>query len=197
MVKGKLLELQNEILHDMRMGYRDGPLSNRNAEFILRLIDVLLEDGKSKNECLKVSAGTSMEIVEGLKRYPGRRYMWSPKEIDAIQKSIIHWRDNVSRLKLADGLELEIIRSVGFAMWQVKMPGEVIRVVAIFGASACALCGVYCSKTFICDKCPLCRIGNKCTDTPSAYRNCSEARGNEEIIKAAENMLRVLEGLLE
>lgn len=157
-------------------------------DILRKIITALLEDNKPKTATEATIMKEAEEEIEKLTR-------WTPEELQAIKESIIHWRDNVSRLKLADELGIEIIHSPLFAVWLTKVPlGGIPKRIALFTSKECALCGLFFPG---CNNCPLSRVGNKCADASSAYRKCGKAQGNQEIISSAENMARVLESLLE
>lgn len=151
---------------------------------LLEIIDALLQDEKSES------------VTEQLRReYPVRktRYDWTSEELQAIKESIIHWRDNVSRLKLADDWRIEIVKHTLLEWWTDANSDKVI---AYFNAGHCQLCMAY-RHIDDCSNCPLFRSGDWCKPENSAWRKCANAKGNKEIISAAENMVKVLEGLLE
>lgn len=211
MNREKLKELEVEIVQ-MRYGISPtlkflelNPL--KNAEFILKLIDILLEDDKPKTatevvmkeeyqkEIERFEDDRPKSITEELRgKIPVRetRHDWTPEEVKAIRESIIHWRDNVSRLKLADELGIEFAKFV-LEHW---IDVNTKKTIAYFNAGHCSLCITY-RRGDDCSDCPLFRSGNWCKPENSAWGKCVSARGNEEIISSTENMVSVLESLLE
>lgn len=185
MDREKLEELKGKL---EKLGHYDLPHlgAYNNRHYILGIINALLQDDKPE-----ITAEVVMGKEGGLKVLSVGR--WTPEEIKAIKESIIHWRDNVSRLKLANELGFSSI-SPGWDAWTTENTKIII---ASFGSGVCALC-LLCNDGYSnCPKCPLSRSGSYCRAEGSAWRKCKHAKGNKEIIEAAENMVRALEGLLE
>lgn len=198
MDREKLKELEVEIVQ-MRYGIKPtlkflelAPL--KNAEFILKLIDILLEDDKPETTPnLVIPEERRLKRIEELTRKVAKnKYDWTPEEIKAIKESIIHWRDNVSRLKLADELGIEFAKFV-LEHW---IDVNTKKTIASFNAGHCPLCIKY-RRGCDCSDCPLFRSIDGCKPESSAWGRCQSAKGNKEIIEAAENMVSVLESLLE
>lgn len=169
----------------------------KNRVYILNLIDALLEDDKPKTATeVVMKEEVEKELREVSKQkinFTIIKYNWTPEELKAIKESIIHWRDNVSRLKLADKLGIEIVRGT---IWEQWIDISTTKVIAYFNAGHCRLCMVY-RHSDDCSNCPLFRSDNWCKPENSAWRKCVSAQGNKEIISSTENMVSVLESLLE
>jgi len=167
--------------------------------FLKETIDALLEDDKPTMGIVKIEEVEEREECKLIAiRFPAKKikHDWTPEEVKAIKESIIHWRDNVSRLKLADELGIEIVK--GWGEWWIddKKLGEIQPIIAYFDNPRCPLCQDY-SGIFTCPKCPLYRSGNNCRNEGSSWDKCYKAKGNKEIISSAENMVHTLESLLE
>ena len=122
------------------------------------------------------------------------RYNWTGEQIDAINRSLNHWRENLEGLRKWDKQGYVIYKNYnGFEEWHAE---NVLNEEIYFDASHCRLCQV---SDFDppCRGCPLKTIGQKCGRSGSAWMKCKKASSNSEIISAAENMGAVLEGLLK
>ena len=165
-------------------------------DFATELLNALLKDDKPETTPdLVIPEERRLKRIEELTREITKtRYNWTPEEVKAIKESIIHWRDNVSRLKLASEVGIKITKqSVDPHYWIDAKTGQTI---ASFSGEDCPLCKLkegHCIK----GKCPLAVARVPCETSNSAWTKCLLAPGNQMIVWSAENMVKVLEGLLE
>lgn len=179
MDREKLEELKSDVL-------KVGAVETGINVLFVELINALLQDDKPEITAEVVTTKEGSLKILSVNR-------WTPEELKAIKESIIHWRDNVSRLKLADELGFSIVNPA----WDAWITENTKIIIASFGSGVCALCLLYNESYSNCPTCPLTRSDNYCRANGSDWRKCKDARGNKEIISSAENMVRVLESLLE
>lgn len=153
------------------------------------LINALLEDDKPKT-------ATEVVMKEEAEKEIERLIRWTPEESKAIKESIIHWRDNVSRLKLAGELGFSIKTDV--CTWYIVKDFS-RGIIGYCDVDHCSLCRLSysSSSSSFCHNCPLAIKNVRCQTTDSPWYRCKNAQGNQEIILSAENMVSVLESLLE
>ena len=123
------------------------------------------------------------------------------KALVALKKSAKHWASNVETLKKWNKKGYKIF-DTKFHLWviasksrrdsdNVDKEAEEVS----FGDESCALCRVF-YKNCSCGKCILFLVGQDCNNPSSLWQFCRLAKGNNNIIKAAENMSAFLEKLV-
>jgi len=103
-------------------------------------------------------------------------------ELEALDKSIKHWEDNVKALKKNNRIEESFNNA---KHWWYNEDGEMI---ASFSNLDCALC-TYWNNT--CTMCCLFHYAKGCCPS-SAWGICNMADGKHQILKAAKNMVAEL-----
>ena len=113
----------------------------------------------------------------------GSMSKYDEKTAQAIKDSIEHHEDNLYKLKTLDGV-------LNYNTHSFRIGGEKIR----FDNFSCALCKLLPDD---CNDCPLYKAGFGCNEDDSVWNKLRKAITKEEAIKAEEEMVRVLKGLLE
>ena len=120
---------------------------------------------------------------------------YDEKTTQAIRDSIEHHKDNLHKLETLEG---EFTRggtnfySGGTNFYIGDNEG------ISFNSIYCALCQQFPNNSNIfCSDCPLSKSGFNCNNVGSPWRELGKARTKEQAIKAEENMVKVLKGLLE
>lgn len=141
----------------------------------------------SENPNIDNDTGDDTDILHGeFIKIGGSMSKYDEKTTQAIKDSTEHHEDNLHKLETLSGNF-----SVGVRFFRIGK--ETID----YNSTSCALCKASMLTEGGCPSCPLSKAGFNCTADDSIWKKIRDVATKEQAIKAEEEMVRVLKGLLE